>query len=46
MTLHMNIRMSIILSTGIIMTRYGYDQMNPTLWLILLLVMTSMAIIL
>ena len=46
MTLHMNIRMSIILSTGIIMARYGYDQMNPTLWLILLLVMTSMAIVL
>ncbi len=45
-TLHMNIRMNIILSTGIIMARYGYDQMNPTLWLILLLVMTSMAIIL
>ncbi len=46
MTLHMNIRMSIILSTGIIMARYGYDQMTPTLWLILLLVMTSMAIVL
>ena len=46
MTLHMNIRMSIILSTGIIMARYGYDQISPALWLILLLIMTSMAIIL
>ena len=40
----MNIRMSIILSAGIIIARYGYDQMPPALWLILLLVMTSMAI--
>ena len=45
-TLHMNIRMSIILSAGIIMARYGYDQISPALWLILLLIMTSMAIIL
>ncbi len=42
----MNIRMSIILSAGIIMARYGYDQISPALWLILLLIMTSMAIIL
>ena len=42
----MNIRMSIILSAGIIIARYGYDQMPPALWLILLLVMTGMAIIL
>ena len=42
----MNIRMSIILSAGIIMARYGYDQISPVLWLILLLIMTSMAIIL
>ena len=45
-TLHMNIRMNIILSAGIIIARYGYDQMPPVLWLILLLVMTGMAIIL
>ena len=45
-TLHMNIRMNIILSAGIIIARYGYDQMPPALWLILLLVMTGMAIIL
>ena len=42
----MNIRMSIILSAGIIMARYGYDQISPALWLILLLIMTSIAIIL
>ena len=34
-TLHMNIRMNIILSAGIIIARYGYDQMPPVLWLIL-----------
>ena len=45
-TLHMNIRMNIILSAGIIIAKYGYDQMPPVLWLILLLVMTGMAIIL
>ena len=36
-TLHMNIRMNIILSAGIIIAKYGYDQMPPVLWLILLL---------
>ena len=44
--MHMNIRMNIILSAGIIIARYGYDQMPPVRWLILLLVMTGMAIIL